>query len=351
MKIAVLGAGAWGTALALQASARHRITLWARSAEHAASMQAERKNSKYLPGYSFLDSLQVSCEPLGAQLHEFDLLIIATPMSALRSMLSTLSLLSIKAPVVWLCKGFEAPSAGVQGGSARALTGGLLAHEILTNVAPNLIAGVLSGPSFAQEVAGLKPTALVAASEHPNVRQVLVDVFHTDKLRIYSSDDVIGVEVGGAVKNVLAIATGLCDGLELGLNARAALITRGLSEMTALGIALGAKAHTFMGLSGLGDLVLTTTGDLSRNRQVGLSLAKGMTLEQTLSSLGHVAEGVYSAQTVAHRASQLGVEMPISSAVVALLQGKLKVSQVVAHLMGRSAKDEAIDLDVINSKK
>jgi len=345
MKIAVLGAGAWGTAVALQASKSHRVMLWARSPEHAAFLQSDRTNKKYLPGFTFSDSLQVSCEPLGTNLQGFDLLIIATPMSALRSMLSQLSGLSIKAPVVWLCKGFELPLHGDPApikSSNEHLIKGLLAHEILENVAPNLMAGVLSGPSFAQEVASNQPTALVAASAHSNVRSVLVDAFHTDKLRIYSSDDVIGVEVGGAVKNVLAIATGLCDGLELGLNARAALITRGLSEMTALGVALGAKAHTFMGLSGLGDLVLTTTGDLSRNRRVGLCLAKGMSLEETLGSLGHVAEGVYSAQTVIQRADEVGVEMPISSAVVALLQGRLKVSQVVAHLMGRSAKEEAL---------
>ena len=347
MKIAVLGAGAWGTAMALQASERHSVLLWARSPEHVAAMQMQRTNSKYLPGHTFADSLQVSCEPLGPRLQEFDLLIIATPMSALRSMLAQLSGLSIKAPIVWLCKGFELPvrdDPGAIQGATGHLIKGLLAHEILANVAPNLVAGVLSGPSFAQEVACNQPTALVAASMHTNVTKVLVDASHTDKLRVYSSDDVIGVEVGGAVKNVLAIATGLCDGLELGLNARAALITRGLSEMTALGVALGAKAHTFMGLSGLGDLVLTTTGDLSRNRRVGLCLAKGMSLEETLASLGHVAEGVYSAQTVIQRAAEVGVEMPISSAVVALLQGRLKISQVVAHLMGRSAKDEALDL-------
>ncbi len=350
MKIAVLGAGAWGTALSLQASVRHSVTLWARSSEHAAAMQAMRSNAKYLSGYAFPETLKVTCEPLAAWLGEFDLIIIATPMSALRWMLTQLSNLLVQVPVVWLCKGFEAPLAKSESGAGEHPTAhvhkGLLAHEILASIAPKLTAGVLSGPSFAQEVASSQPTALVAASSNPQVRRVLVDAFHTDKLRIYSSDDLIGVEVGGAVKNVLAIATGLCDGLELGLNARAALITRGLSEMTALGVALGAKSHTFMGLSGLGDLVLTTTGDLSRNRRVGLCLAKGMSLQETLDSLGHVAEGVYSAHTVTQRAAEAGVEMPISSAVVGLLQGSLKVSQVVAHLMGRSAKDEALDLNL-----
>jgi glycerol-3-phosphate dehydrogenase (NAD(P)+) len=199
---------------------------------------------------------------------------------------------------------------------------------------------VLSGPSFAQEVARGQPTALVAASEHASVREALVSAFHSPSLRVYANDDIVGVEVGGAVKNVLAIATGLCDGLDLGLNARAALITRGLAEMTRLGLALGARAETFMGLSGLGDLVLTATGDLSRNRKVGQLLAQGLSLQQAVDSLGHVAEGVYSARTVVQRARGLGVDMPISEAVVALLEGRLLPGQAVAALMGRDPKEE-----------
>jgi glycerol-3-phosphate dehydrogenase (NAD(P)+) len=232
-----------------------------------------------------------------------------------------------------LCKGFEAAS------STSSLNG-LLPHEVQAEAAPGMLAGVLSGPSFAQEVAAGQPAALVAASAHASVRQALVDAFHGDKLRVYANEDVAGVEVGGAVKNVMAIATGLCDGMQLGLNARAALITRGLAEMTRLGVALGAKSETFMGLSGLGDLVLTATGDLSRNRKVGMLLAQGMDLQQALQSLGHVAEGVYSARTVVKRAQALGVDMPISQGVLALLEGKLKPAQAVAALMGRGAKGE-----------
>ncbi|MGA8391317.1 MAG: NAD(P)H-dependent glycerol-3-phosphate dehydrogenase, partial [Burkholderiaceae bacterium] len=209
-------------------------------------------------------------------------------------------------------------------------------------VAPALMAGALSVPSFALEVAQGRPTALVAASEHATVRDALVAAFHSPTLRVYASEDLVGVEVGGAVKNVLAIATGLCDGLNLGLNARAALITRGLAEMTRLGLALGARAETFMGLSGLGDLVLTATGDLSRNRRVGQLLAQGMTLQQAVDSLGHVAEGVYSARTVVQRARSLGVDMPISEGVVALLDGALQPAQAVAALMGREARDEGL---------
>jgi glycerol-3-phosphate dehydrogenase (NAD(P)+) len=237
-------------------------------------------------------------------------------------------------PVVWLCKGFEAP---LEGDAAP----GLLGHEIRAAVAPRLMAGVLSGPSFAQEVARGQPTALVAASTYASVRDALVAAFHSPTLRVYANDDIVGVEVGGAVKNVLAIATGLCDGLSLGLNARAALITRGLAEMTRLGVALGARAETFMGLSGLGDLVLTATGDLSRNRKVGQLLAQGMSCQQAVDSLGHVAEGVYSARTVVQRARLLGVDMPISEAVVALLGGQIRPDQAVMRLMGRDPKQES----------
>ncbi len=184
------------------------------------------------------------------------------------------------------------------------------------------------------------PTALVAASPWPHVRQALVEAFHHDHVRVYENEDMVGVEVGGAVKNVMAIAAGLCDGLALGQNARAALITRSLAEMTRLGVALGAQAETFMGLSGLGDLVLTATGDLSRNRRVGLALAQGQTLAQAIESLGHVAEGVYSARTVLRRAQQQGIEMPIASAVVQLLDGAITPQQAVGLLMSRQSRAE-----------
>ncbi|MEY2653866.1 MAG: hypothetical protein RLZZ524_894, partial [Pseudomonadota bacterium] len=207
-------------------------------------------------------------------------------------------------------------------------------------VAPTLRCGVLSGPSFALEVARQQPTALVAASHDAGLREAAVAALHGGSLRVYGSDDPVGVEVGGAVKNVLAIATGIADGMALGLNARAALITRGLAEMTRLGLALGAKAETFMGLSGLGDLVLTATGDLSRNRRVGLLLAQDQTLDQILAELGHVAEGVYSARTVLERARQCGVEMPITEAVVDVLQGRMAPRAAVGRLMQREARNE-----------
>jgi glycerol-3-phosphate dehydrogenase (NAD(P)+) len=336
MKIIVMGAGAWGTALAVSAAshaqARHEVRLWARDAGQVAAMQAQRENTRYLPSVRLPPSLAVCSTPLPllADLaNKADLVIVATPMSGLRTMLGQLS--NCRVPVAWLCKGFETVTAGPYG---------LLPHEVQEQVAPGLAAGALSGPSFALEVGRGQPTALVAASLHEPVREALVAGFHSPTLRVYANDDLVGVEVGGAVKNVLAIATGLCDGLDLGLNARAALITRGLAEMTRLGLALGARAETFMGLSGLGDLVLTATGDLSRNRRVGLALAQGKTLQQAVDALGHVAEGVYCARTVVQRAALLGVDMPIAQSVVALLDGRIRPEQAVVALMGRDPGNE-----------
>ena len=329
MKILLLGAGAWGTALAVSAAPRHQVALWARDASQAATLRGARQNARYLPGLALPPSLEIlDADPAGlaALCAGFDLVVIATPMAGLRGLLQALR--EVRSPVAWLCKGFEAGPRG------------LLGHEVRAEVAPALRAGALSGPSFAQEVALGRPTALVAASPDAAVRDALVEAFHSPSVRVYANDDLPGVEVGGAVKNVLAIATGLCDGLDLGLNARAALVTRGLAEMTRLGVALGARAETCMGLSGLGDLVLTATGDLSRNRQVGLQLASGRSLQQAVDSLGHVAEGVYCARTVVQRAAKLGVDMPISSAVVDLLDGRLQPRQAVAALMGRDATSE-----------
>jgi glycerol-3-phosphate dehydrogenase (NAD(P)+) len=332
MKITVFGAGAWGTALAVSAAGRHEVTLWARDAAQASSLQSSRENRRYLPGVALPATVTVIGGPAKQALAVAagsELAVIATPMAGLREMLSQLR--DHPGPVAWLCKGFEAPVGKGYG---------LLGHEIKAQVAPMLKAGVLSGPSFAQEVARGQPTALVAASDRADVREALVSAFHGPSLRVYANDDLAGVEVGGAVKNVLAIATGLVDGLDLGLNARAALITRGLAEMTRLGVALGARADTFMGLSGVGDLVLTATGDLSRNRRVGLALAQGHSLPQVLASLGHVAEGVYCARAVMQRAEHLGLDMPITRAVVSLLDGEVQPKHAVALLMGRGPAAE-----------
>jgi glycerol-3-phosphate dehydrogenase (NAD(P)+) len=336
MKIAVVGAGAWGTALAISASrvpaSGHALSLWVRDAQQADAMRVQRLNARYLPDVALPQTLQIrhaAAPALSAALSDQDLVIVATPMAGLRGLLQQLH--SLSQPVAWLCKGFESPVG---------FEPGLLGHEVAAEVAPGLLSGVLSGPSFALEVARGQPTALVAASLHAGVRERLVEAFHSASLRVYASDDVVGVEVGGAVKNVLAIATGLCDGMQLGLNARAALITRGLAEITRLGCALGARTETFMGLSGLGDLVLTATGDLSRNRRVGLLLAQGQSLSQAVASLGHVAEGVYCARAVLQRAEGLGVDMPIAQGVVALLDGQIRPEQAVALLMQRDARAE-----------
>jgi glycerol-3-phosphate dehydrogenase (NAD(P)+) len=333
VKISVLGAGAWGTALALSAAARHDTLLWTRDAQQAQQLSQQRRNARYLPELTLPDALRISADHAAALQHaEGGLLVIATPMSALRERLADLP---ARMPALWLCKGFESGS-------------GALGHEIARELRPQAACGVLSGPSFALEVARAQPTALVAASSDDSLGDHAVAAFHSESLRVYRSSDPVGVEVGGAVKNVLAIATGLVDGLGQragarampGLNARAALITRGLAEMTRLGVALGARAETFMGLSGLGDLVLTATGDLSRNRRVGLLLAQGLGLSDILSRLGHVAEGVYSAPTVLARAASLGVEMPITEAVVHVLDGRLDALQAMVQLMTRDARSE-----------
>src|SRR6185436_4606752 len=308
MNVTVLGAGAWGTALAVHAAATHATRLWARDATQAAQMRSLRRNTRYLPEIALPPALQVTSDFAAAVRHAHGgLIVVATPMAGLDPVLRRLAHVD-GAAVLWLCKGFQEGT-------------GWLGHEIARAAAPNARVGVLSGPSFAIEVARGQPTALVAASRDAGLCDAAVEAFHAGALRVYTSSDPVGVEVGGAVKNVLAIATGIADGMQLGLNARAALITRGLAEMTRLGLALGAQVETFMGLSGLGDLVLTATGDLSRNRRVGLMLAGGQALPQILAALGHVAEGVYTAPMVLARARALGVEMPIAEVVAAVLAG------------------------------
>jgi glycerol-3-phosphate dehydrogenase (NAD(P)+) len=327
MRIALLGAGAWGTALAVAAAPRHDVMLWARDAAQAQALDAARENLRYLPGIALPPSLHIANHLDAAWRHAGDdgLAVIATPMSGLRPLLTAAP---PTARVLWLSKGFEAGS-------------GALGHEIARALRPHAPCAVLSGPSFAQEVAQGRPTALVAASDDAALREAAAEVFRSETLRVYTSADPIGVEVGGAVKNVMAIATGIGDGLQAGLNARAALVTRGLAEMTRLGVALGARAETFMGLSGLGDLVLTATGDLSRNRQVGLRLAQGLPLAQVLAALGHVAEGVLSAPVVLQRARALGVEMPITEAVVDVLEGRLTPVAALRALMARDVGAES----------
>jgi glycerol-3-phosphate dehydrogenase (NAD(P)+) len=330
MKIAVLGAGAWGTAIACTAAARHSVALYVRDEAQRAQMARERVNARYLPEIVLPDSLALDSDFRSSVAHgAAGLIVIATPTNALREILRGVREFAPTASLVWLCKGFEESSE-------------LLAHQVVADelgAAAFERAGPLSGPSFALEVARGLPTALTVAGPSPFCGRV-TDALHGGALRVYSTDDLIGVEIGGAVKNVLAIATGISDALGLGLNARAALITRGLAEMTRLGVALGARAETFMGLTGVGDLILTATGDLSRNRRVGLALGRGMSTAAAVAELGHVAEGVRSAQAVAGRARAAGVEMPISEAVCAVLAGKLSAQQALDRLLARDPKPE-----------
>jgi len=325
MKIAVLGAGAWGTAIGMLWTGRHSVALWARDPAQSQALAATRCNEHYLPGFSLPAALRV-VDDLDAAVSDAELIVVATPVAGLRDVLGRLAPSPI--PVVWLCKGFERP-------------GAKLPHEVFAECCGGIRPGaVLSGPSFAQEVAAGLPCALTLASTDAGLARSLAQQLHAPPLRLYSHDDVTGVEVGGAMKNVMAIAVGVCDGMGLGMNARAALMTRGLAEMTRLGIALGARPDTFSGLSGLGDLILTCTGDLSRNRRVGLSLAAGKTLADAQRELGHVAEGVYTAHEILRRAARLDVDVPITTAVCAVLDNPADRQQIVQSLLSRTSKAE-----------
>ena len=330
-KITVLGAGAWGTAVALALAERNDVLIWGRDGAAMAAMDCARENLHYLPGFALPAGLRVTGDFNAALDHVggpgAPLLIAACPVAGLRPLLEQLKGYPIP-NIVWLCKGFE-------GGT------GMLAHQVVREVLGDAVPGAaLSGPSFAQEVARGLPCALTVASDSDVLRERVVAYVHGGNVRVYSCDDLIGVEVGGAVKNVLAIATGLADGLGLGLNARAALITRGLAEITRLGTALGGRSSTFMGLTGMGDLILTCTGDLSRNRKVGLGLAQGKALDTIVAELGHVAEGVPCAKAVRELARSMGVEMPITDAVAGVLFDGDTPQAMLAQLLARDPRDE-----------
>lgn len=326
MKLAVLGAGAWGTALAIAFAPRHAVTLWSRDGAQADDMAARRENARYLPDCPFPADLSVTAD-LPAALAGAELALLATPLAGLRA---TLGRLPAGLPFLWVCKGLEAGT-------------GLLPHQVVAEVlgpGSESRCGVLTGPSFAQEVARGLPTAITLAAGDASFATGLAQQLHGGHLRIYANDDLVGAEVGGAVKNVLAIATGICDGLGLGHNARAALITRGLAEIARLGLALGGRQQTFMGLAGMGDLILTCTGDLSRNRRVGLALAGGRPLEAILADLGHIAEGVGTAREVDALAGRIGVDMPITRAVKGVLFDGLAAKDAVEQLLARDPKQE-----------
>lgn len=339
--VAVLGAGSWGTALAALASHSVPTLLWARDPVLVAQMQATNTNERYLPGQplpsqlGFSHQFQQAIDFVAQQQH--GLILLGVPVAGLAdAALQVGQALAVRQrldiPVVYTCKGVHA-------------TDGTLPHQIISTALQNepyqLATGVLSGPSFAREVVQGLPVALTIASHHDTVRTLTTQALHGPRARVYGSTDVIGVETGGAVKNIMAIACGVADALGLGHNARAALITRGLAEMTRLGVALGAQNTTFAGLTGLGDLVLTATGDLSRNRQVGLALGQGKTLAQIQAEMSQVAEGVRCAQAVLRLANQLGVDMPITAAVCSVLFDNLPASAAVEALLAREPRTEA----------
>ncbi|CAH2892486.1 MAG: Glycerol-3-phosphate dehydrogenase [NAD(P)+] (EC [uncultured Paraburkholderia sp.] len=332
MKVAVLGAGAWGTALAGHLAVRHDTVLWARDSALVADLSASHENARYLAGVALPAALRYKAgldAALDHALADDALCVVATPVAGLRSLIQSMrDAGKVPAHVVWLCKGFEADSQ-------------LLPHQVVAAELPQHGSnGVLSGPSFAREVGQGLPVALTIASASAACRERTVAAFHHGAMRIYTGDDVIGVEVGGAVKNVLAIATGIADGLGLGLNARAALITRGLAEMSRLGVTLGGRAETFTGLTGFGDLILTATGDLSRNRTVGVQLAAGRSLADILGGLGHVAEGVRCTQAVLAIARARAIDMPITQAVCAVLFDGVAPRDAVSALLRRDSKAE-----------
>lgn len=326
-EIAIIGAGAWGTALAATFGRAHSVTLVCRDAQQASSITQTRINARYLPEITLPAQLKISAD-LEFACSTANLAVIATPIVGLRQALKAVSSLRQDLPAIWTCKGIE-------------LNSHLFAHEIaaqaFTSSAPY---GVLTGPSFAQEVAKSLPCALTLASPELNFAQQWAPILHNKHLRIYTSPDLIGAEIAGAAKNVLAIASGISDGLGFGLNARAALITRGLAEIARLGVALGGVRDTFMGLSGMGDVILTCTGDLSRNRRVGLMLAKDMQLNEILQSLGHVAEGVPTTREILARAENAHIEMPVVTAVNAVLNNQLSPLQAVEELLSRDLKSE-----------
>ena len=327
MKIAVLGAGAWGTAIGINLAARHDVRLWARDPAVVAALRADGVNQRYLPGFKLPPAL-VPVADLARALDGAGLVLAAVTTSGLRATLRAVRAAGCAAPLVWLCKGFES-------GQAK------LPHQVCAEEMPDGVPrGALSGPSFAEEVARGLPAALTLASTDGSFARDAARALHGPTLRIYPSEDVVGVAAAGAVKNVMAIAAGVSDGLGLGLSARAALITRGLAEMMRLGVALGGRSATFMGLAGVGDLLLTCTGDLSRNRRVGLALARGTALAEVLAGLGHTAEGVHTARAVTELALALKVEMPITRAVCQVLDDSRQARGAVQELLAREQKAE-----------
>jgi glycerol-3-phosphate dehydrogenase (NAD(P)+) len=326
--LAVLGAGSWGTALAALA-ARNGVStrLWGRDAAALADMAVSHRNQRYLPDLELPPGL--AFEPgLAEAVHGATIVLIVVPSHAFAELLNELApLLDPGASIAWATKGFEP-------GTGRFL------HELVAEKLPGRAAAVITGPSFAREVAAGMPSAVTVHSENEAFAQQLAVLLHAPNFRAYTGNDVLGAELGGAMKNVLAVATGVADGMKLGLNARAGLITRGMNEMLRLGMALGAKPETLMGLSGLGDLVLTCTGDLSRNRRLGLALGQGIGIHEAVAQIGQVVESVVTADEVVRLADKHGLDLPISKGVRAVLHGDVTPIEGLKALMAREQKPE-----------
>lgn len=325
----ILGAGSWGTALALVLARNgHDVLLWDHRPERAAQMAVQRENRRYLPGVPLPENLQVSGD-LQLALQPERQLLVAVPSHAFRGMLERMRpLLAPGRPLAWATKGLDAAS------------GGFL-HQVAQALLPQAgSCAVLSGPSFAMEVARGLPTAVVVASPDADFATAVAQSFHSESFRVYTSQDIIGVELGGSVKNVLAIATGISDGINAGANARAALVTRGLAELVRLGAALNANPQTLMGLSGVGDLILTCTDDQSRNRRLGLALGRGQCIAQALQDIGQTVEGIRTAAEVYALAQRVGVEIPVCEQVYRVLQDEISVTAAMQKLMQRSQKPE-----------
>jgi len=327
--VAVLGAGSWGTALAaLIARHGHSTVLWGRDAAVVEAIATRQENPHYLPGIALPDSLHATTD-LAAALRDAELVLVVVPSHAFADTLRVLApYRPADAGVAWATKGFEP-------GSGRFL------HEVAGEIlGPGVPLSVITGPSFAKEVALGLPTALTVHSDDEAFAKTVADVLHGPAFRAYTGDDMLGAELGGAMKNVLAVATGVADGMSLGLNARAGLITRGLNEMLRLNIAIGGRPETLMGLAGLGDLVLTCTGDLSRNRRLGLALGRGQTLDDAVREIGQVVESVQTADEVMRQADHHGVELPIASNVRDVLHGTITPAEGLARLLAREQKAE-----------
>ncbi len=327
-QVAILGAGSWGTALAILLCRNgHRVRLWGHDPAHIAQLKVDAENKAFLPGYSLPASLEPVAD-LPVALADATAVLLVVPSQFFSQVLAQAApLIPAGLGIAWATKGFEPGT-------------GRLLHEVVLDVAGDRGLGVLSGPSFAAEVARGLPTAITVAASEPAFAQRLAALVHAERFRAYTHDDLIGVQVGGAAKNVLAIATGIADGLGFGANTRAALITRGLTELIRLGVALGARRETFMGLAGLGDLVLTCTDDQSRNRRLGLALARGDSAQAAMAKIGQEVEGVVTARAVRTIAERHGVEMPISEQVHAVLYEGRSPEAATALLLERAGKAE-----------